>query len=145
MKKIIILVFVISSMATYAQHQAKRGSFMKDFTPEQTAILKTKKMALALDLSDAQQNQMLDLNKKWAAEHQKQREAMKTLKKEEMSATDKFNLMNSMLDMQLAHQKQIKKILNEDQFTVWQKTKKNKGMWHSEMRKQHHGKNQKKM
>ncbi len=34
--------------------------------------------------------------------------------------------MNSMLDAQLAHQKVMKKILNEKQYEDWKKTRKNK-------------------
>jgi len=146
MKKILIILLLAFSVSIYAQNEKKYKSLAKDFTPEQQAILKTKKMALDLDLNDTQQSQMLDLNKKWAIERDKNREAFKGHNPEEMTATDKFNRMNKMLDTQLANQKQIKKILNDDQYYTWKKTHKNKGNRSAERqgRQQGRGHNNKK-
>ena len=127
MKKILIILLLAFSVSIYAQNGKNYKSLAKDFTPEQQAILKTKKMALELDLNDTQQSQMLDLNKKWAVERDKNREEFKGQNPEEITATDKFNKMNKMLDMQLANQKQVKKILNDDQYEIWKKTRKNMG------------------
>lgn len=127
MKKILMILLLAFSVSIFAQNGKNYKSLAKDFTPEQQAILKTKKMALELDLNDTQQSQMLALNKKWAIERDKNREAFKGQNAEEMTATDKFNRMNKMLDMKLASQKQIKKILNDDQYETWKRSAKNKG------------------
>jgi len=127
MKKILMILLLAFSVSIFAQNGKNYKSLAKDFTPEQQAILKTKKMALELDLNDTQQSQMLALNKKWAVELDKNREAFKGQNAEEMTATDKFNRMNKMLDMKLTSQKQVKKILNEDQYETWKKTGKGKG------------------
>lgn len=126
MKKILIILLLSFSVSIYAQNEKKYKSLAKDFTPEQQAILKTKKMAVELDLNDAQQSQMLELNKKWVIERNKNREVFKGQNAEEMTATDRFNGMNKMLDTQLANQKQVKKILNDDQYETWKRSGKNK-------------------
>ena len=146
MKKILIILLVTFSLGLYAQKEKSRKSFTEDFTSEQQAILKTKKMTLELDLNDSQQNQMLELNKQWIAEREKQMADRKDLKSEEMSSDDRFKMMNSKLDTQLAHQKQIKKVLNSDQYEIWKKYAINKGNQRSyrrqgsPQRKQHLGK-----
>jgi protein CpxP len=127
MKKILVILLLAFSVSIYAQNEKKYKSLAKDFTPEQQAILKTKKMALVLDLNDTQQNQMLALNKKQAIERDKNRQTFKGQNTEEMTATDRFNRMNKMLDTQLANQKQVKKILNADQYVTWKRSAKNKG------------------
>ncbi len=127
MKKTLIILLLAFSVSIYAQNEKKYKSLAKDFTPEQQAILKTKKMALELDLNDTQQSQMLALNKKWAIERDKNRKAFKGQDPEETTATDRFNMMDKMLDTQLANQKQVKKILNDDQYETWKRSVKNKG------------------
>ena len=122
MKKLMIILLLGSSLISFGQKESKQKKMYADFSPEQHAVLQTKKMALALDLSDSQQKQMLDLNKKWAAVKAKKRTEMKALNKEEMSSTERFNHMNAMLDEKLVHQNELKKILSEDQYTSWKKT-----------------------
>lgn len=127
MKKLLIILLVTFSLGMYAQKEKSTKSYTKDFSPEQQAILKTKKMALELDLNETQQNQMLELNKKWVAERDKMMTANKDVNKAEMSSTDRFNMMISMLDKKMEHQKQVKKVLNADQYEMWKKSTKNKG------------------
>jgi len=126
MKKIMIILLVTFSVGMYAQKEKSRQTFTKDFSPEQQAILKTKKMALDFELNETQQNQMLELNKQWMAEREKNMAARKDLNPEEMSATDRFNMMNSKLDAQLSHQKQMKKVLNSEQYEMWKRSVKMK-------------------
>ena len=116
MKKLMIILLLGSSLLSFGQKEAKQKKAYEDFSTEQQAILQTKKMALELDLNDNQQKQLLDLNKKWAEVKAKKRAEMKSLNKEEMSSTDRFNHMNTMLDEKLAHQNELKKILDEDQY-----------------------------
>ncbi|MCK5638672.1 MAG: hypothetical protein KAH67_08170, partial [Flavobacteriaceae bacterium] len=42
------------------------------------------------------------------------------------TSDERFKMMNDMLDAKLAHQKEMKKILNESQYEVWKKMQKNK-------------------
>ncbi len=122
MKKLMIILLLGSSLLSFGQKEGKQRKVYEDFSTEQHAILQTKKMALELDLNDNQQKQLLDLNKKWAEVKAKKRAEMKSLNKEEMSSTDRFNHMNTMLDEKLAHQNELKKILDEDQYNSWKKS-----------------------
>ncbi len=129
MKYLFSLLFVGISLITFAQNKENHMmKNMQDFTPEQNAILQTKKMALALDLSTSQQNQILVINKKQAVERKNKMDMRKTMKESGTKpATDeRFKMMNNMLDTQLAHQKEMKKILNDDQYVAWKKMQKNK-------------------
>ena len=144
MKKIMIILILGSTLFSFGQNGEKQRKMLKDFSPEQHAILQTKKMALELDLNDSQQKEMLDLNKKWAEIKIKKRAEMKSVNKQEMSSTDGFNHMNAILDDKLAHQKDLKKILNEDQYAQWKKTsykmkKKLKGKVDQKQHKHHKG------
>ena len=146
MKKLMIILFLGSTLFSFAQNEEKERKMLEDFSPEQHAILQTKKMALELDLTDSQQKEMLDLNKKWAEIKVKKRAEMKSLNRQEMSSTDKFNHMNAILDDKLAHQKDLKKILNEDQYTQWKKTShkmQKKGKGKGEQKQYKHRKGQK--
>ncbi|NOQ91355.1 MAG: hypothetical protein GQ552_01405 [Flavobacteriaceae bacterium] len=131
MKYLFSLLFAGITLITFAQNKENhRLKNMQDFTPEQNAILQTKKMALALDLNTTQQNQILAINKKQAVERKKKMELRKTSKENgtKLSSDERFTMMNSMLDAQLVHQKEMKKILKDDQYVAWKKMQKNKMM-----------------
>ncbi|WP_143955067.1 hypothetical protein [Robertkochia solimangrovi] len=122
MKKVflatLLLVFV-TGLSAQNHPQKRRGDrgMKNDFTAEQMAILKTKKLTLALDLTDKQQQQMLDFEKAKISDRKammanfKNRDSVKTL-----SSDEKFKMMNARLDKQIAEQKQLKGILDEEQF-----------------------------
>lgn len=124
MKKIMIFLFLGTTLLSFAQTENRQKKMNSDFTSEQKAILKTKQMALELDLTDGQQKQMLALNKKWAEEKTTQKAAMKSVNKEEMTSDERFNHMNAMLDSKIAHQNEVKKILSEEQYNAWKKAAK---------------------
>ena len=124
MKKIMIFLFLGTTLLSFAQTENRQKKMNADFTSEQKAILKTKQMALELDLTDGQQKQMLTLNKKWAEEKTTRKAAMKSVNKEEMTSDERFNHMNAMLDSKIAHQNEVKKILTEDQYNEWKKATK---------------------
>ncbi len=146
MKYLFSLLFAGITFITFAQnnknHMMKN---MADFTPEQKAILQTKKMALALDLNTTQQNQILAINKKQAIARKKKMDMRKSLKESgaKPTADERFNMMNNMLDTQLAHQKEIKKILNDNQYIEWKKMQKNKMMKMHKKGKSYKGKTSK--
>lgn len=132
MKKLLIILFLGTAFLGQAQQEQKKGKMTEGFSLEQKAILKTKKMTLAYDLSESQQEKMLNLNKKWIGEMEGQKTAMKSVNKDEMSDTERFNHLNAMLDKKIAHQKEVKEVLNKEQFEQWKKTssrmhKKSKG------------------
>ena len=64
MKKVILASLLLVGVAAMAQERngKHRGNRTGDLTVEQMASLRTKRMVLALDLTDAQQAQVLELN-----------------------------------------------------------------------------------
>ena len=128
MKYLFSFLFAGMTLISFAQNNMNQMRGMKDFTPEQDAILQTKKMALSLDLNTTQQKQVLELNKKRGIERKKQMEVRKTMMSNQTKPTsdERFNMMNSMLEKQMVHQSQMKKILNKDQYDQWKIMQKNK-------------------
>jgi periplasmic protein CpxP/Spy len=135
---IITLLLVVFATAQDApkMKQHKRGEHIKDFTPEQMAILQTKRMALDLELNDRQQKEILKLNTKLADERMQKIEQMKARKEKggSISKEERFTLMNEQLDKKIELQQQMKTILNEKQFEQWKKYQgQRKKMQHSRM------------
>ena len=137
MKKLILVFLLTTTVIAVGQNEKRKMKFDTDFTPEQQAVLKTKKMALALDLNDSQQSQVLTLNKKWIQEKMATREAHKSINKEEMTSDQKFEMMNNSLDTKLAHQAEIKKILNKEQYETYKES--SRKMYHRSKNKDSKG------
>ncbi|WP_420574857.1 hypothetical protein [Kordia sp.] len=133
MKNIIYALAIIFTLNVAAQEghdrkdrkerkEMKRG-FMQDLTPEEQATLHTKKLTLALDLSDNQQQQVLALNTKVAQVRKAKMEAHKTQKEkgEKPSKEERYKMMNERLDAKIAYKNSMKKILSNEQYERWEK------------------------
>ena len=126
MKKIFSLALLaLLTVSTFGQEQQRKNNRL-DLAPHQIAELQTKKMVLHLDLSEKQQQQILEINKRNAIDRKRNMEEHKTLReKGQKPSNDEFaNRMNVRLDKQIAHQKEMKKILNEKQFETWKNSRK---------------------
>ena len=101
----------------------KRRDHIKNMSPEQIATLRTKKMAIDLDLNERQKNDLLKLNIELANERKEKAESMKARKEKGETLTDeeRFNLANERLDKQYEVQQKMKNILNEEQYALWKK------------------------
>ena len=128
MKKVLVTTVFLIGMMGYSQrgqHFDSEQRGMKDMSPEQIAILKTKKMTLALDLSTAQQKEIQTLN----LENAKEREALmleRKVKKEQAeqskpSTDERFEFQNERLDRMIAQKGKMKQILSEEQFQKWER------------------------
>ena len=108
----------------------ERAHMMKDLTPEQIATLQTKKMALRLDLTDAQQKEIYKINLANSKERKAKIEEIKKLREnnEKPSKEDRYNMMNERLDKQIAMKKKMKSILSEEQFTRFERAAKQQKM-----------------
>ena len=138
MKKLIVIAIAFISLQGIAQERRgdhrksdrkERPQTLKDLKPEEAATLRTKKMALHLDLSDAQQKEIYKMNLANAKERQAKMEATKKMKEsdEKPSKENRYSLMNERLDKQIAQKKQLKSILTEEQFEKLEKgAKRNK-------------------
>ena len=143
MKTIIATIMVLVSVTTMAQdgenHKGKRMAMM-DMTPEQMATIQTKRMTLALDLTNSQQEQIQTLNLENAKLRKTKMEEWKAKKEsgevKKPTSEERFAMHNARLDHQIAQQEKMKQILDEDQYAKWKAMRHKKGM-HAK-RKMHH-------
>lgn len=122
------MALLIGVMA-FGQRQGKMHSQhfndLKEFSVEQLATLKTKKMTLALDLNDRQQEQIMDFHlehiafRKSKMEEMQQKREAGELKKP--TTEERYAMENARLDRMIAQQESLKKILNADQYEQWKK------------------------
>jgi len=106
MKNLIIPILFALPLLAFAQHQQEQK-----LSPEQRANLQAKKMALHLDLSQAQERQALAVLKNHfevqAQKHQK------------ITQEDPYQKALQRLENQQALQQEMAKILNEKQYASW--------------------------
>ncbi len=121
LKNIAFVVLLGLSLSMHAQRGKSHHGQKSEFTAEQQAVLKTKKMALAFDLSDDQQEKLIDLNTKWAEKRNQHREEFKKLKEtdQKLDADARYERQLQVLEDQLAYQKELEKILNKEQYLSW--------------------------
>ncbi|NNJ89589.1 MAG: hypothetical protein HKP53_09315 [Eudoraea sp.] len=144
MKKVLIAMFTIASLTAMAQEGPDRGprDGKEQLTPEQMATLQTKKMTLALDLSSAQQKQIQEFHLENAKLRKEKMEVAKGDRKD-LSAEERYARQNERLDHMIAQKEEMKKILNEEQFSKWEKEmshRKNKGRKGHKGKREHRGK-----
>lgn len=112
-------------------HEKGERENMKDLTLEQMATLQTKRMTLALDLTDSQQKQIQSINVEHAAHRMEKMNEMKERResgeRKNLSAEERYSMQLAMLDRQIAEKEQMKQILNKDQYAKWEKLKLREG------------------
>jgi len=123
MKNLLIAVFMITALNLSAQ-PFEKSKERQNLTPDQIAELQTKRMTLHLELTEKQQQQILEINKK-NAQKRKLSKASR-VKGEKRRNGDLFKIKNNRLDNQIAHQSEMKNILNEQQFETWKTTRDNR-------------------
>ncbi|MFK7747794.1 MAG: hypothetical protein AB8B65_05365 [Kordia sp.] len=139
MKNIIYALALLFTLNIAAQegpdHKGKKGKrgmqkeMLQDMTPQQIATLQTKKLTLALDLSDKQQRQTMALQTEVATERKAKMEAHKAKKEkgEKPTKAERYQMMNERLDAKIAYKKKMKEILTDEQYTKWEKMQAKKG------------------
>jgi len=141
---IAIALFTLNATAQQQKPQQKKGdrterpqrmNMFKDFTPEEMAELKTKKMTLDFDLTESQKKEIYKLNLKEASDRKKMMDERKAKMDERKnnkgqnnmrSKEERFNMANDKLDKQIAHKKEMQRILNKEQFEKWEKANKSR-------------------
>jgi len=121
---VILSLFMVSSFAQEQQRKQRHN----DLTPDQIAELQTKQMTLKLELDEKQQQKILKINKKKAIERKQLKEEHRALREkgEKPTSEELVKRKSAGLDRQIAHQKEMKKILNEKQFETWKESRNNK-------------------
>lgn len=127
MKHLLIIVAALFTFSAFAQDHRNDERHKKsprlEFTPEQIATLKTKRLALSLDLSESQKQKIHKLTLKKAQLRKEKRSALQKngKSKAKLSSDQLFKIANTKLDRAIAHQQEMKSILNKLQFDKWQK------------------------
>ncbi len=135
MKKILIIVLTISSLSLTAQERKRDLKMserpekihdLKDFSAEEIATIKSKKMTLQLDLNTSQQAKIKALLLEQSKHREKRMEQrlkqMENTKNENISKEERFKMLNNGLDEKLDMRNKIKEILTENQFKKWMET-----------------------
>lgn len=132
MKKIVLILIALVSLQVSAQGEKEQrkkmdkkeyAARMNDFTPEEMAQLQTKQMTLDLDLTEAQQKQIMAINvenakmKKSLMEERQKRMANKDVK--EPSKDERLKMKNNILDYKIEMKKKMSEILDKEQFKKW--------------------------
>lgn len=138
MKKLILIAIAFIGLQATAQQQKRQGpnkgersEKMMNLSAEETATLQTKKMTLALDLNESQQKEIQKINLE-NAEARKAHMAERKAKKEagtaeKPSKEERLKMMNAMLDHKIEMKAKMKKVLNEEQYSKWEKAQAKKG------------------
>lgn len=130
MKKIFLIALALVTIQMSAQDRkqmhkkGERAEKMQDYTPEEMAELQTKKLTLDLDLTEAQQKQVLALSLENAKDRkafmEKRQDKQKEKEAKTASKEEKLKMKNDMLDKQIAMKAKMKEILNEEQYKKWE-------------------------
>ena len=119
MAKIVSLLALITcfSLTTNAQ---KKQLFKnkKRLTTEQLTTLKVKKITLELELSEIQQNKLTPVIKELISERSAQLDKKRELKNDvkKINPNERYQIANKILDRKIMFQKEMRTILNEEQF-----------------------------
>ena len=150
MKRILIIAIALITVNATAQEKKdreerqggdrmERAEFLKDLSPEETATLQTKRMALQLDLTEAQQKEIHAIHLEQAKARKTAMETRKKLREDDEKAKpnkeDRFKRANNQLDNKLAVKSKFKKVLNKEQFEKWERGNAMKGKQRSKMNK----------
>lgn len=121
MKNLFVLALILGSFSLQAQQDVfrqeirkERKAALENFSAEERATLKTKKMTLHLDLNEKQQQQVKALilkNEQNLEVNRPSKEALKNL-----TNNEKFALKNARLDQQIEMKNALREILTPEQF-----------------------------
>ena len=137
MKKLLIVALALFALQVTAQEKnddkkesrKERMEKRQDIDPVEMAKLQTKKMTLALDLTQEQQIKVEKINIKNAESRKAQMASRKALKDADKKPTaeEKLKRENEKLDQQIATKKEMKNILTEEQYEKYSKMSKRRG------------------
>lgn len=138
MKKLLIVALALFALQVTAQDKKEDRKELrkekmeqhKNMDPIEMAKINTKKMTLALDLSQDQQNKVEKLNIKNAELRKVGMEKRMALKDADKKITpdNKLKRKNDKLDHQIATKREMKKILTPEQYEKYNKMSKKRMM-----------------
>ena len=121
----LLALFICFSLTINAQ---KKQFFKnkKRLTTEQLTTLKVKKMTLELELSEIQQNKLTPVIKELISERSAQLDKKRELKNDvkKINPNERYQMANKILDRKIMFQKEMRTILNEEQFKKFKRLEK---------------------
>ena len=134
----LLALFICFSLTINAQ---KKQFFKnkKRLTTEQLTTLKVKKMTLELELSEIQQNKLTPVIKELISERSAQLDKNRELKNDlkKINPNERYQMANKILDRKIMFQKEMRTILNEEQFKKFKTLEKKRN---EKMKKRRHQK-----
>ena len=134
----LLALFICFSLTINAQ---KKQFFKnkKSLTTEQLTTLKVKKMTLELELSEIQQNKLTPVIKELISERSAQLDKKRELKNDvkKINPNERYQMANKILDRKIMFQKEMRTILNEEQFKKFKTLQKKRN---EKMKKRRHQK-----
>ena len=134
----LLALFICFSLTINAQ---KKQFFKnkKRLTTEQLTKLKVKKMTLELELSEIQQNKLTPVIKELISERSAQLDKKRELKNDvkKINPNERYQMANKILDRKIMFQKEMRTILNEEQFKKFKTLEKKRN---EKMKKRRHQK-----
>jgi hypothetical protein len=121
----LLALFICFSLTINAQ----KKQFLKNkksLTTEQLTTLKVKKMTLELELSEIQQNKLTPVIKELISERSAQLDKKRELKNDvkKINPNERYQMANKILDRKIMFQKEMRTILNEEQFKKFKRLEK---------------------
>ena len=127
MKKLILTLMLLVGVLVTAQEKRPRMQHHKhaDLTAEQLATLQTKRLALALDLTEAQQKKVQKLKLEQEELRQNRRAEMKEKQEADaekgLSKEERYQAELVRLDHMIDFKAEMKSILNPAQYEKWER------------------------
>ncbi|WP_299058658.1 hypothetical protein [uncultured Polaribacter sp.] len=123
MKNLVSILVLVFAITFTTQAQKKKEYKRPKLTTEQHTNLAIKKMTLALDLSEQQQNEIKPILMEKMAERKAAMEKRKASKedKKRPTADEMYAMQMQRLDNQIAMKSKMKSILNKEQFEKFEK------------------------
>ena len=123
MRKTVSILVLVFAFTLTTQAQQKRKNQKPKLSVEQQADLAVKKMTLALDLSEKQQNEIAPLLKAQATQRKAAMEKRKKarINEEKPTADEMYAMQSKRLDNQIAFKNSMKTILHKDQFEKFER------------------------
>lgn len=122
MKKWVVAALFSSSLLMAQQGQQGRSQNREPLSVEQRTEVQVKRMALDLDLTEKQQEEVKALlleNAQQRQEHLKSRRE-KLGNESNLTAEQRYQMQLAAIDQQIAMKESMKKILDEKQFERWE-------------------------
>ena len=126
MKKAATFCLLMLTLGAFAQHHPHHRRDRQNSDPrisaEQQAVLQSKKMTLALNLTDQQQSQVEALLGRQISQRQqmrKDRENQSQGSPGTRNPEERFKRMDAQMDLRIAFQRDLREILTDDQFDTW--------------------------